>query len=121
MHGKTPWLDARTDRGNEIRFEGQKQIGQLRLAFATTVHRAQGSQFPHVIVALVETQRRMLQRRLLYTAISRAQKTLTIVGHRNAIDLAVADAGGVSTRETGLCELVRAVIPIEDTMLAAGA
>lgn len=108
MHGKTPWIDAVTDSDAEIRFEGAKQIGQLRLAYATTVHRAQGSEFPHVVVALVETQRRMLRRRVLYTAVSRAQRTLTIVGQRHAIDLAVKDAGGVSLRETGLCDLVKA-------------
>lgn len=116
MHGKTPWLDAVTDSDAEIRFEGPKQIGQLRLAYATTVHRAQGSEFPHVVVALVEAQRRMLRRRVLYTAVSRAQRTLTIIGQRHAIDLAVKDAGGVRLRETGLCDLVRATQCVQESL-----
>jgi exodeoxyribonuclease V alpha subunit len=108
-HGKTRWLDARTDDGTDLRFEGTKEISRLRLAYVTTIHRALGQQVPHVVIALVEAHHKLLQRRVLYTAVTRAQRTLTVVGERQAIVSAAHDSGGVDTRETGLQELCLAL------------
>lgn len=121
MHDKVPWVDAVTDNGTELRFEGRKQVAQLRLAYVTTVHRAQGAHVPHVVVALVEAHRPLLERRVLYTAVTRAQRTLTIVGNRTAIDMAVQDVGGVENRETGLRELCVALASHPELELAASA
>jgi len=121
MHEGTPWVDAVTDTGVELRFEGSKQVAQLRLAYVTTVHRAQGAHVPHVVVALVEAHKPLLERRVLYTAVTRAQRTLTVVGNRTAIDMAVQNVGGVETRETGLRELCVALAGHPELELAASA
>ena len=55
-------------------------LGELELAYAITVHKAQGSEFPVTVLALAEADRRLLSRNLLYTAITRARAQLVIVG-----------------------------------------
>lgn len=62
---------------------------ELDLAFAITVHRSQGSQWSDVMFVADPKHSRMLQRRLFYTAITRTEKHLTIVGSRDAIERAV--------------------------------
>jgi exodeoxyribonuclease V alpha subunit len=65
------------------------EADQLVLAYAVTVHKAQGSEFPVVVLPLVSAHYLMLQRNLLYTAITRAQKLCVLVGGRRAIGMAV--------------------------------
>jgi exodeoxyribonuclease V alpha subunit len=66
----------------------------LRLAYAMTIHKSQGGEFPAVIVPVLR-ENRMLDRNLLYTAITRAKTLCILVGHRDAIERAVQT---VSTR-----------------------
>ncbi len=81
-------------------------LRDLQRAFAVTVHRAQGAEFPAVVMPLVMQHAMMLRRHLLYTAVTRAQRLLVLVGSRRALELAVAQAerGG---RESALCERLR--------------
>ena len=65
------------------------EADQLVLAYAVTVHKSQGSEFPVVVVPLVTAHYLMLQRNLLYTAITRAKKLCVLVGSRRAIGMAV--------------------------------
>jgi exodeoxyribonuclease V alpha subunit len=65
------------------------EADQLTLAYAITVHKAQGSEFPAIVIPLVTAHFMMLQRNLLYTAITRAKKLCVLVGSRKAIALAV--------------------------------
>jgi exodeoxyribonuclease V alpha subunit len=67
-------------------------IDQLTLAYATTVHKAQGSEFPAVVIPIVGAQSIMLQRNLLYTAVTRGQKFVILVGEESAIAKAVRNA-----------------------------
>jgi exodeoxyribonuclease V alpha subunit len=62
---------------------------ELTLAYACTVHRAQGSEYPVVVFPIVTQHYIMLQRNLLYTAVTRAQKMVVLVGTRQAISIAV--------------------------------
>jgi len=78
-----------------VEFDG-RQIGydfsetdQLVLAYAVTVHKAQGSEFPVVVIPLVTAHYMMLQRNLLYTAITRARNLCVLVGGQKAIAMAV--------------------------------
>ena len=65
-------------------------LDELELAYAMTVHKAQGSEFDAVIVALSEgVSRRLLTRNILYTAITRAKKLLVIVGSQQVIETMV--------------------------------
>ena len=65
------------------------ELDELQPAFAMTVHRAQGSEFPAVVVPLLTQHYPMLQRNLLYTAITRGRKLVVVVGSRRALAMAV--------------------------------
>jgi exodeoxyribonuclease V alpha subunit len=65
------------------------ELDELVLAYATTIHKAQGSEYPIVILPFTMQHYIMLQRNLLYTAITRAKKTLVLVGTQKAIGYAV--------------------------------
>ncbi len=67
-------------------------IDQLRLAYATTVHKAQGSEFPAVVIPLLTSHAIMLQRNLLYTAVTRASRLVILVGQKEAVHRAVKNA-----------------------------
>lgn len=67
-------------------------LSDLRPAYAITVHRSQGGEFPAVVIPLVTGHRVMLQRNLLYTAITRARRLVVLVGSRRALSMAVERA-----------------------------
>ncbi|HEX9027721.1 MAG TPA: ATP-binding domain-containing protein, partial [Anaerolineales bacterium] len=77
------------------------EADQLVLAYAISVHKAQGSEFPAVVMPLVTGHYLMLQRNLLYTAITRARKLCVLVGSRRAIGMAVKN-NKVAERYTAL-------------------
>jgi exodeoxyribonuclease V alpha subunit len=66
--------------------------GDLQPAFAMTVHRSQGGEFPAVVFPLTTQHAHMLQRNLFYTAITRAKKLVVLVGERRALRMAVENA-----------------------------
>ncbi|WP_227002670.1 ATP-dependent RecD-like DNA helicase [Salicibibacter kimchii] len=74
--------------GIEVYYEKQ-DLKQITLAYCSSIHKAQGSEFPIVIVPLSMSYRRMLKRNLLYTAITRARDSLIMVGEQRAFALAV--------------------------------
>lgn len=65
------------------------EIDEITLAYAITVHKSQGSEYPYVIMPIVTQNFIMLQRNLLYTAITRASKLLILIGSKQAIAIAV--------------------------------
>lgn len=69
--------------------QGEKE--ELQLAYAMSVHKSQGSEYPCVILLMVRSHYIMLQRNLLYTAVTRAKKKVMIVGSRQAVLTAVAN------------------------------
>ena len=84
---------------------------KVALAYALTVHKAQGSEYPVVVVALAPEHAPMLQRELLYTALSRAQHLLVIVANHESLAACVArrpSRGGA--RCTALAQRVRAAL-----------
>ena len=90
-----------------VDFEGRlvsydwSETDQINLAYAVSVHKAQGSEFPVVVLPVVTQHYIMLQRNLLYTAITRAQKLCVLVGNRRAISIAVHN-NKVAQRYTAL-------------------
>ena len=70
-------------------FYSHEQLGELRPAFAITVHRSQGSEYPCVVIPLVTRHYLMLQRNLFYTAITRAKQLVVLVGSERALDMAI--------------------------------
>ncbi len=57
-----------------------KQLEELELAYAITIHKAQGSEYPAVVIPLLSGPRMLMSRNLLYTAITRAKRCVTLVG-----------------------------------------
>jgi exodeoxyribonuclease V alpha subunit len=88
---------------------GPESLGDLTCAFAITVHRSQGGEFPAVVVPLVTQHWPMLQRNLLYTAITRAKKLLVLVCQPRALRRAVENAEP-SARESALAERLRRLL-----------
>ena len=79
------------------------ELDELVLAYATTIHKAQGSEYPIVVMPVLMTHYVMLQRNLIYTGITRAKKLLVIVGTRKALSYAVRNVT-VTSRNTKLCQ-----------------
>ncbi len=86
--------------GRDIIYEWS-EADQLTLAYAISVHKSQGSEFPVVVIPMVTQHYIMLQRNLFYTAVTRAQKLVVLVGDRRAIAIAVNN-NKVSNRYTAL-------------------
>ena len=63
-----------------------EDISQLELAYAVTVHKSQGSEYPCVIIPLSDVPTKLMYRNLLYTAVTRAKKLLVLVGSREMWD-----------------------------------
>jgi exodeoxyribonuclease V alpha subunit len=77
------------------------ELDELVLAFSTTIHKAQGAEYPAVVIPLHTQHFMMLQRNLLYTAITRGRKLVVIVGHPKALQMAV-ERQDTAQRCTGL-------------------
>lgn len=86
----------------EIEYEIM-ELDELVLAYATTIHKAQGSEYPIVVIPISFSHYMMLQRNLIYTGITRAKKIVVLVGEKKAIYLAVKNAD-VQKRNTKLSE-----------------
>lgn len=92
-----------------VDFEGQEveiermEMGDLSLAYAISIHKSQGSEFPFVIIPLLKQHFIMLKRNLLYTAITRGKKKVFIVGDPVAYSLAVKNVES-NSRQTGLLQ-----------------
>ena len=90
-----------------VDFEGRlvtydwSEADQLTLAYVISVHKAQGSEFPVIVLPVVTQHYTMLQRNLLYTAITRARQLCVLTGSRRAIGMAVRN-NKVAQRFTGL-------------------
>ncbi|MEO7000932.1 MAG: ATP-dependent RecD-like DNA helicase [Ktedonobacterales bacterium] len=84
------------------------ELDELTLAYACTIHRAQGSEYPCVVLPLVMQHYLLLQRNLLYTAITRAKRLCVVVGDPRALRQAVEN-NALATRNTGLAERLRAL------------
>lgn len=80
---------------------GFDELDELDLAYAITIHKSQGSEFPAVVIPIHGQHHIMLQRNLLYTAITRGRRLVTLVGTRQALARAVREARQ-SRRHTGL-------------------
>jgi exodeoxyribonuclease V alpha subunit len=82
------------------------ELTDLQPAFAITVHRAQGAEFPAVVLPLVTQHYLMLQRHLLYTAVTRARRLVVLVGSPRALQMAL-DNAEQRERRSGLAERIR--------------
>ena len=82
------------------------EIDQLTLAYAATVHKSQGSEYAAVVIPVHTQHYMMLQRNLLYTAVTRGKRLVVMVGSRKALGMAVRNAE-IALRCSGLAERLR--------------
>ncbi|HJX01753.1 MAG TPA: ATP-dependent RecD-like DNA helicase [Candidatus Humimicrobiaceae bacterium] len=92
--------------GRTVRY-GFYELDEITLSYAITIHKSQGSEFKCVVLPILTSHYMLLQRNLLYTAITRARELAIIVGSKKAIGMAV-NRNIVEKRYTGLKELLRA-------------
>lgn len=93
-------LTVRTDEDEHIDYDFD-DLDELAHAYAMTIHRSQGSEYPAVVIPLTTSAWMMLQRNLLYTAVTRAKKLVVLVGSRRALAAAVRTVGA-GRRHTAL-------------------
>jgi exodeoxyribonuclease V alpha subunit len=86
--------------GTHVEFERSEQ-SDLQLAYAVSIHKSQGSEFPAVVIPLLRQHSIMLARNLIYTAITRGRKQVVIVGDPSAYSMAIRNISD-SGRITGL-------------------
>lgn len=103
-------LVVQMEDGRSVEYDFS-DLDQLALAYAISIHKSQGSEYPAVVIPLLMNHYMMLERKLLYTAVTRAKKLVVLVGSRKAIEIAVRNAGGVNRahRYTGLAARLREV------------
>jgi exodeoxyribonuclease V alpha subunit len=78
------------DDGREVRYPFASLFSMTH-AYAISVHKAQGAEFPAVVIPLLTSHAMMLGRTLLYTALTRARQLVVLVGQKKALGLAVRD------------------------------
>ena len=88
-----------------IEYDGT-ELDELPLAYATTIHKSQGSEYPIVVTLVLMTHYVMLQRNMLYTGITREKKLLVLIGSKKALHYAVSNVT-VSSRNPRLAERLR--------------
>lgn len=100
--------------GKEVEYEST-ELDELSLAYATTIHKSQGSEYPIVVIPVHFTNYIMLQRNLIYTAVTRAKKVCIVIGQRRALWYAVSHVT-VTERNTRLKERLQGkTIPLSYT------
>ena len=85
--------------GNEVIFTAAN-FNKFRLAYAISIHKAQGSEFDVVVMPIVQGYRKMLYRKLVYTGITRSKKMLYLIGDKNALRQAVNNTSSDIRRTT---------------------
>jgi exodeoxyribonuclease V alpha subunit len=98
--------------GREVTY-GFDELDVLQLAWATTIHKSQGSEYPAVVIPLAMTHYAMLERNLLYTAVTRGRKLVVLVGDRRAVAVAAkrSSAGSRVTRLAALLSSIPSLLP----------
>ncbi|GAB4391711.1 MAG: ATP-dependent RecD-like DNA helicase [Gammaproteobacteria bacterium] len=104
-----------TEQQIGIEFDGRKvwynynELDELALAYATTIHKSQGSEYPAVVIPLATQHFTLLERNLLYTAVTRGKQLVVLIGQQKAIAIAVKNKRA-QQRVTHLADRVRAAL-----------
>ena len=78
----TELMTVEFDEGRIVEYPF-KMLEELELAYAVTIHKSQGSEYPAVVIPLLNGPKMLMNRNLLYTAVTRAKKCVTLVGDEN--------------------------------------
>jgi len=117
-HGDIGYIDDVDPEAGELKasFDGRSvtygfgELDTLVPAYAATIHKSQGSEYPAVVIPIMTQHYAMLQRNLLYTGITRGKRLVVLVGQKKAVAIAVRNVSG-RRRWSKLDEWLRPVIP----------
>ncbi len=116
---------VRLEDGREVEYEGS-ELDELSLSYCITTHKSQGSEYPVCVIPIVKSQYMLLERRLIYTAVTRARSVVVLVGSQQALWQAVNNKGGRKptpdgrVRYTGLAPLLRLAYDAEQKQSVGG-
>ncbi len=94
--------------GNKVEYT-KEDMYNVKHAYAISIHKSQGSEFPHVIIPVVKNYYKMLYNKLIYTAVSRAKKSLVIIGEEQSFKMAVYNDGTTKRKTTLLDKLMNKI------------
>ena len=102
FNGDLGFISAIDDEEAEVTvdFDGRAvqypygELDEVTLAYATTIHKSQGSEYPAVVIPVVTQHYAMLQRNLLYTGLTRGKRLVVLIGQRKAVGIAVRGVQG---------------------------
>ncbi|WP_455354511.1 SF1B family DNA helicase RecD2 [Streptomyces sp. SYSU K217416] len=110
-------LTVLTDEDEEVPYDFD-ELDELAHAYAVTIHRSQGSEYPAVVIPVTTGAWMMLQRNLLYTAVTRAKKLVVLVGSRKALGQAVRTVSA-GRRHTAVAHRLSGTLPAGNVTQAA--
>ena len=93
------------DEGRRVAYS-MKNLEELELAYAVTIHKSQGSEYPAVVIPLLNGPRMLMNRNLLYTAVTRARKCVALVGDERTF-YGMVENTRQQERYSGLVEEIR--------------
>ena len=93
------------DEGRKVEYS-YKLLDELELAYAITIHKSQGSEYPAVVIPLLNGPSMLMNRNLLYTAVTRARKCVTLVGNDTTFQQMIKNTSQ-QKRYSGLCDRIR--------------
>lgn len=98
-------LTVEFDEGRKVEYS-YKLLDELELAYAITIHKSQGSEYPAVVIPLLSGPSMLMNRNLLYTAVTRARKCVTLVGNDSTFNQMIQNTSQ-QKRYSGLCDRIR--------------
>ena len=101
----TETLEVEYDEKRKVKYPFEL-LEELELAYAITIHKSQGSEYPAIVIPLLSGPRQLFHRNLLYTAITRARKCVTIVGSDQTFHEMIRNTNE-HNRNTSLAERIR--------------
>ena len=101
----TEQMTVEFDEGRRVVY-GFKQLDELELAYAVTIHKSQGSEYPAVVIPLLTGPRMLMTRNLLYTAVTRAKQCVCVVGSVDTFQ-SMIDNEQEQKRYSGLCQMIQ--------------
>ena len=98
-------MNVEFDEGRKVEYS-YKLLDELELAYAITIHKSQGSEYPAVVIPLLNGPSMLMNRNLLYTAVTRARKCVTLVGNDATFNQMIQNTSQ-QKRYSGLCDRIR--------------
>ena len=111
------------DRSMVVRMDDRRMLypaenlNELEIAYAITVHKSQGSEFPAVILPVAQVPPRLCYRNLFYTGVTRARKLCVVAGRRDVVNRMMSNIRQ-NLRYSGLCELLKEELPPDQQALS---